>query len=86
MASDSSKFLVSEFNCQAKKIFNVEIEIYKSEYRDKDATGKFFAHIIEYDEYGNRGDRWNTEDYETIEKLKKGIKKEMKEYHMVVSL
>lgn len=86
MVSDSSKFLVSEFNCQAKKIFHVEIEIYKSEYRDKNASGKFYAHIQSYDELGNRGDRWNTEDYDSIEKLKKGIKKEMKEYQIVVTL
>ena len=85
MVSNSSNFLVSEFGCQAKKIFHVEIEIYKSEYRDKNATGKFYAHIQEYDEYGNRGDCWNSEDYESIEKLKKGIKKEMKEYHIVIN-
>lgn len=84
MANDESKYLVSEFECQAKKIFHVEIEIYKSEYRDKNATGKFYAHIQSYDEFGNRNDRWNTDDYESIEKLKKGIKKEMKEYHIIV--
>ena len=86
MVNDSSKFLVSEFNCQAKKIFHVEIEIYKSEYRDKNASGKFYAHVQSYDELGNRGDCWNTEDYDSIEKLKNGIKKEMKEYHIVVTL
>ena len=77
MTDNAEQYLVNSF--EAKRITHLEIEIYKSEYRDDEVTGKFYACIQEYDSYGNRKNYWNTDDYDTITELKKGIKTEMNE-------
>jgi len=82
MTDDSSQYLVSEF--EAKRIIQAKIEVYQSEYRDKNAKGKIYAYIQEYDEFGNRGNSYNTDDYDSIEELKRGIKKELQEYGVII--
>lgn len=71
------EFLVEELT--GKRIITIDIQILKSEYRDKNVKGKFYAHLARIDKYGSRRDYWNTDDYDSIDELKKAIKKEYKD-------
>lgn len=73
----SKDFLVKKLT--AKKTIEVYVEVYKSEYRDDAQKGKFYAHLYEIDGYGCTTNFMNTDDYDSIELLKKGIKQEYKE-------
>ena len=55
---------------------SVRIEVLHSEYRNPKITGKYYAYICYYDEYGNRDDFGTTDDFDIPQEAIQNIQKE----------